>query len=115
MTLREAGVSLIDCDHRTPPPADNGYPYVAIPQLKQGRLDLSDARRISREHFLNGLARRTPSQTTSFFLAGAIRESRHSCHTAWSLRLDTPQTDGLLSGLAPEQMELGLALEKVGG
>jgi hypothetical protein len=31
---------------------------------------------------------------------------------AW---LDTPQTDGLLSGLAPEQMELGLALEKVGG
>jgi type I restriction enzyme, S subunit len=31
MSLREAGVSLIDCDHRTPPAADSGYPYVAIP------------------------------------------------------------------------------------
>jgi len=26
MTLREAGVSLIDCDHRTPPPSESGYP-----------------------------------------------------------------------------------------
>jgi hypothetical protein len=44
MTLREAGVSLIDCDHRTPPPSEIGYPYVAIPQLKQGRIDWSNAR-----------------------------------------------------------------------
>ncbi len=50
-SLREAGVVLIDCDHRTPPPANEGYPYVAIPQLKQGRLDLTEARRITREHF----------------------------------------------------------------
>jgi len=51
MSLREAGVSLIDCDHRTPPPSETGYPYIAIPQLKQGHLDLSDVRRITREHF----------------------------------------------------------------
>jgi type I restriction enzyme S subunit len=51
LTLREAGVTLIDCEHRTPPAAASGYPYVAIPQMKQGRLDLSDARRISAEHF----------------------------------------------------------------
>src|SRR5438067_2344400 len=53
LSLREAGVSLIDCEHRTPPASSNGtgYPYIAIPQLKQGRLDLSDVRRISREHF----------------------------------------------------------------
>ena len=50
-SLRDAGVSLIDCDHRTPPAADAGYPYVAIPQLKEGRLELSDVRRISPEHF----------------------------------------------------------------
>lgn len=50
-SLREAGVSLIDCDHRTPPAADAGYPYVAIPQLKDGRIDLTDVRRISAEHF----------------------------------------------------------------
>jgi type I restriction enzyme S subunit len=50
-SLREAGVSLIDYDHRTPPAADSGYPYVAIPQLKEGRLALAEARRISPEHF----------------------------------------------------------------
>ena len=50
-SLREAGVTLIDCDHRTPPAADSGYPYVAIPQLKEGRLSLGDVRRISPEHF----------------------------------------------------------------
>ncbi len=60
MTLREAGVSLIDCDHRTPPPSENGYPYVAIPQLKQGRLDLSDARRITREHFVEWTRKANP-------------------------------------------------------
>lgn len=50
-SLREAGVTLIDCDHRTPPAADAGYPYIAIPQLKEGRLDLSGVRRISPELF----------------------------------------------------------------
>ena len=57
MTLREAGVSLINCDHRTPPAAEDGYPYVAIPQLKQGRLDLSAVRRILPENYVewNGL------------------------------------------------------------
>jgi type I restriction enzyme S subunit len=51
-TLREAGVSLIDCVHKTPPAVDEGYPYVAIPQLKDGRIDLSDARRITKQDFL---------------------------------------------------------------
>jgi type I restriction enzyme S subunit len=51
LTLRQAGVTLIDCDHRTPPAAEDGYPYVAIPQLCGGRLDLSDVRRITPEHF----------------------------------------------------------------
>ena len=50
-SLREAGVTLIDCDHRTPPAAESGYPYVAIPQLKEGRILLNDVRRISPEHF----------------------------------------------------------------
>jgi type I restriction enzyme, S subunit len=51
LSLRDAGVALIDCDHRTPPAAETGYPYVAIPQLKEGRIDLSDVRRISATHF----------------------------------------------------------------
>jgi type I restriction enzyme S subunit len=59
-TLREAGVSLIDCDHRTPPAADSGYPYIAIPQIKQGRLDLGNVRRITREHFLEWTRKAKP-------------------------------------------------------
>jgi len=51
MTLREAGIILIDCDHRTPPATISGYPYVTIPQLKNGRIDLADVRYISNEHF----------------------------------------------------------------
>ena len=59
-SLREAGVSLIDCDHRTPPAADSGYPYVAIPQLKEGRLALSDVRHISPEHFVEWTRKAKP-------------------------------------------------------
>src|SRR5580700_4810193 len=44
LTILDAGVSLIDCEHRTPPAAIAGFPYVAIPQLKAGRLDLSNPR-----------------------------------------------------------------------
>jgi type I restriction enzyme S subunit len=50
MSLKEASVSLIDCVHKTPPAADSGYPYVAIPQMKSGRIDISEARKISKEH-----------------------------------------------------------------
>jgi type I restriction enzyme S subunit len=59
-TLREAGVVLIDCDHRTPPATDSGYPYVAIPQLKEGRLALNDVRRISPEHFVEWTRKAKP-------------------------------------------------------
>ena len=59
-SLREASVALIDCDHRTPPAANSGFPYVAIPQLKEGRLDLSDVRRISPEHFADWTRKAKP-------------------------------------------------------
>jgi len=61
LSLREAKVSLIDCDHRTPPACDSGYPYVAIPQLKEGRLDLSDARRIAPAHYLEWTRKARPA------------------------------------------------------
>jgi type I restriction enzyme, S subunit len=51
VSLREAGVTLIDCDHRTPAAMPIGYPYVTIPQLDDGHIDISTARRISREDF----------------------------------------------------------------
>ncbi len=62
LSLREAGVTLIDCDNRTPPPADAGYPYVAIPQLRRGRLDLSDVRRITREDFSEWTRKAKPTE-----------------------------------------------------
>ena len=59
-TLRAAGVILLDCERRTPPPAEEGYPYIAIPQIKHGRLDLTDVRRISREHFTDWIRKTRP-------------------------------------------------------
>jgi type I restriction enzyme, S subunit len=59
-SLREAGVTLIDCDHRTPPAANSGNPYVAIPQLKEGRLALADARHILPEHFADWTRKAKP-------------------------------------------------------
>lgn len=52
-TLKKAGVTLIDCDHRTPPHADNGYPYIAIPQLKNGHINLDGVRLISKSDYLD--------------------------------------------------------------
>ena len=60
ISLHDAGVTLIDCDHRTPPASDSGYPYIAIPQLKEGRLDLSDARRISPSHYVDWTRKAKP-------------------------------------------------------
>ncbi len=51
MSLRDAGISLIDCEHRTPPASEYGYPYVAIPQVKDGRINLNGVRRITSKHF----------------------------------------------------------------
>jgi len=51
VTLRQAGVELIDCEHKTPPAADTGYPYIAIPQMKEGRIDLTGVRLITEEDF----------------------------------------------------------------
>ncbi len=51
LSLKNAGVTLIDCDHRTPPAADTGYPYIAIPQIKNGHIQLDGVRRISPENF----------------------------------------------------------------
>ena len=52
MKLNEAGVTLIDCDHKTPTAQTSGYPYVGIPQLKNGHIRLDGARLISEEDFV---------------------------------------------------------------
>jgi len=61
VTLRDANVTLIDCDHRTPPAAEDGYPYVAIPQMRDGRIEFAGARRINREHYLEWTRKAKPA------------------------------------------------------
>ena len=51
LTLKAAGISLIDCDHKTPSAVADGYPYIAIPQLKDGHITLDGVRRISSEDY----------------------------------------------------------------
>ena len=53
LTLRDAGVQLIDCVHKTPAAQESGYPYIGIPQMKSGRLDFESARKISHEDFVD--------------------------------------------------------------
>ncbi|MCZ0861017.1 restriction endonuclease subunit S [Methanocorpusculum sp. MG] len=50
--LCDVGVSLLDCEHKTPKPNVSGYPYIAIPDIQNGRLDLTNVRRISKEDYL---------------------------------------------------------------
>lgn len=60
MSLQDAGVALIDCVHATPNATEQGYPYVAIPQMKNGRIDFSTARKISRPDFLERTKKARP-------------------------------------------------------
>ena len=60
MSLREAGVSLIDCEHRTPPASEYGYSYIGIPQVKHGRIDPDGARCIAEEHYREWTRRAKP-------------------------------------------------------
>lgn len=50
-SLLNAGVKLIDCDHKTPHAVEVGLPYIGIPQLKNGRVVPDGARLISPENF----------------------------------------------------------------
>lgn len=51
ITLKEAGIVLIDCDHKTPKGQESGFPYIGIPQLKNGRIIQDGARLISEADF----------------------------------------------------------------
>lgn len=61
VSLEFAGVSLIDCDHKTPKAQDRGLPYVGIPQLKDGRIDLDGVRLISQKDFVKWTRKAKPT------------------------------------------------------
>ncbi len=62
LTLSDAGVELIDCVHKTPAAREDGYPYVGIPQMKDGWIDFDSARKISHEDFVEWTKKAKPQQ-----------------------------------------------------
>ncbi len=61
--LRDVGVQLIDCVHKTPPAVANGLPYIGIPQMKSGGIDFSaNPRLISQEHLQEWSIKAKPIQ-----------------------------------------------------
>ncbi|MBU0657018.1 MAG: restriction endonuclease subunit S [Gammaproteobacteria bacterium] len=68
-SLEDADVILLDCVHKTPPDAGKGIPYIAIPQLKEGRIDfLASPRLISHEDYLEWTKKTNP-QTNDIVLS----------------------------------------------
>ena len=59
--LANAGVAVLDCEHKTPLPSADGFPYIAIPDIKDSRVILESTRKIS-ETDLNIWNRRTTPQ-----------------------------------------------------
>lgn len=68
MSLADAGVILLDCDHKTPEAVKAGRPYVGIPQMVNGRIDFSTARQISESDF-TAWTRKTKYQTDDVVLS----------------------------------------------
>ena len=62
ISLESAGVMLIDCDHRTPKEQNFGFPYITIPQLKDGRIAHHEARKISKEDFVEWTKKLLPKE-----------------------------------------------------
>ena len=62
LSLGDLGVKLIDCVHKTPAAVDQGFPYIAIPQLIQGRIDVDSARRISEEDMVEWNVKCNPQE-----------------------------------------------------
>lgn len=61
-SLKDAGVVLIDCVHKTPNAHDSGYPYIAIPQMKNGQIDDRSARKISEADFIEWTKKALPRE-----------------------------------------------------
>jgi type I restriction enzyme S subunit len=49
LPLSAIGIELLDCEHWTPKPSPEGFPYIAIPDIRNGHIDLANVRLISKE------------------------------------------------------------------
>jgi type I restriction enzyme S subunit len=60
LSLKKAGIALIDCVHATPNSVASGYPYIAIPQMKDGRIDFASSRQINSQDFADWTKKARP-------------------------------------------------------
>ena len=61
-SLKELGVQLIDCDHKTPKGVDEGIPYIGIPQMDNGRINFdANPRLITEEDFITWTRKANPT------------------------------------------------------
>lgn len=66
--LHDAGVALLDGEHQVPESVSTGYPYITFPDIKEGRLGISNAQLIS-EDDLDVWTRKTKPQGGDIILA----------------------------------------------
>ncbi len=100
--LGDVGIRVLDCEHKTPIALAEGYPYIAIPQIQDGRIDLASARRISYDDFTEW-TRRTKPQAGDIVVTrrGRVGDTAPIPFGAWTaigqnlvlLRSDTSQID----------------------
>ncbi len=60
LSLAEAGVAILDCEHKTPTAQSSGFPYIAIPDIRDGRVDIAQSRLISDADLAEWTRRTTP-------------------------------------------------------
>ena len=60
--LADVGVRVLDCDHRTPLAQLSGHPYIAIPDIQDGRVTWGTTRRISDEDLVEWTRRTRPQR-----------------------------------------------------
>ncbi len=60
IALRDAGVRVLDCEHKTPSAQKSGHPYIAIPDIQDGRVILDQVRLISDDDLLEWTRRTVP-------------------------------------------------------
>jgi type I restriction enzyme S subunit len=68
-TLKEAGVQLIDCDHKTPKAQETGFPYIGIPQMKEGNIDFDANPRLISQSDLVTWTKKAKPQTNDVILS----------------------------------------------
>ena len=68
-TLKEAGVQLIDCDHKTPKAQESGFPYIGIPQMKEGNIDFDANPRLISQSDLDTWTKKAKPQTNDVILS----------------------------------------------